>query len=909
MRHGLKLVSYFSLALSLAFLLTVAGGRDVHATTWNSEFAATLTDSTPAAMPDTEVLLDQASPNANFGKVDNAVAPEAFIVSPDAGIPQGAAVGVVDAIVNLGLINGPCITPVPVSVPLMDATTDITDIANYEAGGENLVHDDDGDGVPNYADHYIGTLNLLTDPDGLGIAAPIVPRARYAGHVQVVPGAPPTIVNVLVFNPGDLTALGLPEGGLVSSYGYASLVVLNDPFSRVPSTITDFCTGVTTVTTLYGETAGQYSVVDGHAPFEVSSTQCDSSDNDGDGDADEGCLVLDAGTNAGIDRAENPAANTGIFGTSTHVLHSFTQAIRDADDDFIDNALDTCPYTPNNGVDNDADGLDSACDPNDLVPSPLAAPPDGIDNDGDNGGLSSDGIDNDGDSTVDEGDEGTDEDPVNNFDDDGDTLLDEDGDCPDTSGAPDEDQDCYINRGDNCPLVANPDQADFDEFPSAADAGTPWDGIGDVCDANPPGGEPVGQCNNAIDDDVDGIVNDGCPAAGTRPEVGVECLNTLSDDISDDALVNDGCPAVGGGDADGHYHSNAPIAYYCIGGTDTDGDGACDATETLLGSNPGSPISTPEFGGLVLDSLPYDGDGDTVITPANPYDVAPQVCNDHALYNHPDGARVDNDDDGTQNDADDHAGAGVPPAAGMPDSGCSSPVVGNPPDTDHDGVGDDVDNCTNDDNPNQLDTDGDGDGDGCDNDDDDDTINDIVESYMGTDPKDNCSDDGSDPANPSDLDNNTQVNVGDLVQAFGGGKILKSAGDPLYSRRSDFNADQQVNVGDLVIAFGNSKVLTECDLNLSSGPWSLPDNEGTVADCPNVSETITLTFHSRAITLPSGSVTDDQGGTYGAGTILASPNQNQVQVTRTGGTDTGASCTVNVDDVNNRRTPVLIDVQ
>ena len=45
--------------------------------------------------------------------------------------------------------------------------------------------------------------------------------------------------------------------------------------------------------------------------------------------------------------------------------------------------------------------------------------------------------------------------------------------CPSGNTGPDEDQDCFSNRQDNCPLVAN-DQTDADS-----------DGIGDECDPNP----------------------------------------------------------------------------------------------------------------------------------------------------------------------------------------------------------------------------------------------------------------------------------------------------------------------------------------------------------------------------------------------------------------------------------------
>jgi hypothetical protein len=46
-------------------------------------------------------------------------------------------------------------------------------------------------------------------------------------------------------------------------------------------------------------------------------------------------------------------------------------------------------------------------------------------------------------------------------------------------------------------------------------------------------------CADAIDNDLDGLINDGCPANGTA-ETGAACANALDDD--NDGLVNDGCP-------------------------------------------------------------------------------------------------------------------------------------------------------------------------------------------------------------------------------------------------------------------------------------------------------------------------------------------------------------------------------
>ncbi len=46
-------------------------------------------------------------------------------------------------------------------------------------------------------------------------------------------------------------------------------------------------------------------------------------------------------------------------------------------------------------------------------------------------------------------------------------------------------------------------------------------------------------CNNAVDDDKDGFINDGCPAVNAA-ETGANCANATDDDS--DGAINDGCP-------------------------------------------------------------------------------------------------------------------------------------------------------------------------------------------------------------------------------------------------------------------------------------------------------------------------------------------------------------------------------
>jgi len=412
--------------------------------------------------------------------------------------------------------------------------------------------------------------------------------------------------------------------------------------------------------------------------------------------------------------------------------------------------------------------------------------------------------DDDGDTVINDGcGAALNEDRVNNADDDGDTRLDEDGECRGTNALPD--QDCYSNRNDNCPLVSNR-QSDFDEGLGAADAGPSADVIGDECEPDydgdtvadaeeaglsPPTGE--GTCTGSADNDADGRVNDGCPQQGNRPEIGAECSNATNDDkdtkrtlsTGDDTFdatenattgINDGCPAYDGGQADGTSQSDVPVAYACVpdpggsddtdndGDSDNDVDGVCDSTEDLLGSDKNVPGSTPEYIGLEYNGITADSAG---------------VCSDLTAYGGG-GTAVDNDEDGSANGA---------------DGGCAD-IAG---DTDDDGVPDTLDNCDNDDNPEQIDSDGDGSGDDCDTDDDADGTTDVRESYLGTDPKDDCADSTSDDAWPYDFNGDQTANIIDVL--FFGPAIGKAVTAAPDLRRFDYDANATVSIID-VLFFG-----------------------------------------------------------------------------------------------------------
>lgn len=179
---------------------------------------------------------------------------------------------------------------------------------------------------------------------------------------------------------------------------------------------------------------------------------------------------------------------------------------------------------------------------------------------------------------------------------------------------------------------------------------------------------------------------------------------------------------------------------------DIDGDGFLNDKETFHASDPMDGASTVE----VCDGL--DNDGDTAV----------------------DEDGMDNDNDGLVDDPG--------------------------PDSDGDTIVDCLDSDT--------DFDGDTIPDASDTDSDNDDFADDKENWMGTDIFDGCPDSTSDPALPPDMNNNTTVNIGDVIMYIP--SILTTSGvDPGYDRRYDMTADLKVDIGDVLAAF-LGRMLTTC---------------------------------------------------------------------------------------------------
>ena len=308
--------------------------------------------------------------------------PQLWGVASGPSVPIGAIVGNLSSDSTLGWFNSPCAAAYGGSLhvdfdPMLNCTTDTSDTVTFD----QQFADTDANWIQDGCDKYPDFLNTMFPG--------ITPKARMASFEFIGINVS---LNFLVLTPGTtLTLPGMPT--ITPDLGYLSVSVLNDPTAPlVPNQITDICPPLGSTTTDYA-------------------------------------ITLDNPLTTAADESGYAWRTNPQYG-GTYTFKSYTSSFRDADDDDIDNEMDTCPHIANVGDprvlgsgDNDSDGLDNACDP-----------------------------------------------------------------TPDTSNT-DPDGDGFPNRQDNCPLVDNEDQTDtdLDGIGDACDQDD-WNDDGDTTDP----GEPTG---------------------------------------------------------------------------------------------------------------------------------------------------------------------------------------------------------------------------------------------------------------------------------------------------------------------------------------------------------------------------------------------------------------------------------
>ncbi|MFH1531432.1 MAG: thrombospondin type 3 repeat-containing protein [Pseudomonadota bacterium] len=279
-----------------------------------------------------------------------------------------------------------------------------------------------------------------------------------------------------------------------------------------------------------------------------------------------------------------------------------------------------------------------------------------------------DGEDNNCDGVVDEG-----------YDD-----LDLDGvkDCVDD----DDDGDTVVDTEDNCPLTANPEQMDMD-----------GDAAGDLCDD---------------DADGDGFISDQ-DCEDLDPSVHPQMQEACN-------LVDDNCNGL---IDEGFTDTDQDSLADCID-EDDDNDGEPDEGDNCpLTSNSGQEDLDEDGIGDLCDG---DVDGDEIANDADNCGVVPNPLQENADGDSlGDACDLDDDNDGVPDETDNCSFMPNPQQENL-DGDLEGDVCD--PDDDNDTVGDAADNCPSLSNLDQADLDGDGKGDLCDEDDDEDGVPDLTDN-------------------------------------------------------------------------------------------------------------------------------------------------------------------------------------
>ena len=479
----LRYLGQWASAVTMLALVTLFGmlvGRDTaHATSFDPQITVEVADTTAGATSDIITGLNIPAPDSNFGG-NVGLIPAQWGVAADADIPDGAVVAFVRSLATLSLLASPCSTTLTVEFTMVDGTTNtsntITPAGPPDDPLENLAQDADNNGIFDAADKYPSYLNEMFPG--------VTPRARLVGWTDPVDGLT-VILNFIVFEPGDTIA----EVGVTPDerLGFPSVTVLQNPEAAPgASVIGDFCTTLLANTTTFGVTR---------------DNQC--SPPPGPGDCGEPAATKIKNRVQAVEGVTSSGEGGHVYRTNPpdglYTFLGYGQSLYDADDDGIENPLDTCPYTANPefnpraenpALDPDNDGIPSICDDveSEGLPPIASVPP-----------------------------------------------------CP-TSGIFDNDEDCFGDRGDNCPQVKN----GIDDFGNTIglnnQADTDSDGIGDSCDNDPirPDGHRHELCS---------VIPVTIGAGGAPDRVDITIGGATCSQVVVAAAAADGAADGGGGDS------------------------------------------------------------------------------------------------------------------------------------------------------------------------------------------------------------------------------------------------------------------------------------------------------------------------------------------------------------------------
>jgi len=237
------------LAIAALSLVFVSSDTAFAATSFNPQATVELANPAPGASSDSTSgfcldykdnpgtpkvdpceVADLPAKSVNFRAVISFT-PADFGVPTGADVPDGTLVAKLSSTATLGIINGPCSSPVSPTFDMKDATTDVNNVLDKAFGLNNGRN-------PGSADDQFDVvsgqpLGVTKYPDYLTRIFPgLTPRARLYGQVNVVSND--VSLSFLLFEPG--TTLLTPGGGTFkmdpAKAGFFSTTAAMAPFSR-----------------------------------------------------------------------------------------------------------------------------------------------------------------------------------------------------------------------------------------------------------------------------------------------------------------------------------------------------------------------------------------------------------------------------------------------------------------------------------------------------------------------------------------------------------------------------------------------------------------------------------------------------------------------------------------------------